>query len=109
MLTISPKKGTGIVTSVPSDAPDDYIWLEQWRNKPDFRAKYNIKDEMVMPFEVIPIIEVPELGNIAAQTACQTFKVKSPNDKELLEKAKDQVYTKGFYEGKMLVGEHKGK
>ena len=28
MLTISMKKGTGVVTSVPSDAPDDYIALQ---------------------------------------------------------------------------------
>ena len=27
MLNISMKKGTGVVTSVPSDAPDDYIAL----------------------------------------------------------------------------------
>lgn len=27
MLTISMEKGTGVVTSVPSDAPDDYITL----------------------------------------------------------------------------------
>jgi len=27
MMTISMEKGTGIVTSVPSDAPDDYAAL----------------------------------------------------------------------------------
>jgi len=109
MLTISPKKGTGIVTSVPSDAPDDYINLEEWKRKPAFREKYKITDEMVMPYEVIEIIDVPELGSRAAAFACDKLKIKSPNDRDLLNEAKDLVYTKGFYEGKLKVGEHAGK
>ncbi len=31
------------------------------------------------------------------------------NDKDKLAEAKEAVYLKGFYEGKMLVGAHKGK
>ena len=33
MLTIKDNKGTGIVTSVPSDAPDDYAALRDLQNK----------------------------------------------------------------------------
>jgi leucyl-tRNA synthetase len=109
MLTISPKKGTGIVTSVPSDSPDDYINLDELRRKPAWREKHNLKDEMVLPYEVVEIIDVPDYGTRAAQKACEELKIKSPKDKELLEEAKEKVYQKGFYEGKMIVGEHKGK
>jgi len=109
MLTISPTKGTGIVTSVPSDAPDDYINLEELKRKPQWRAKFNIKDEMVMPYDIVPIINVPDFGDKAAVTACEKLKIKSPNDKELLAQAKDDVYLNGFNKGVMLVGEHKGK
>merc|ERR1719162_335813 len=58
LLTISMFKGTGVVTSVPSDAPDDYVSLKALQDKPDFRAKYNITDKMVLPYEVVPIISI---------------------------------------------------
>lgn len=45
-------KGTGVVTSVPSDAPDDYVALQEFKDKPAFREKFGLKDEMVLPFEV---------------------------------------------------------
>lgn len=37
MFTISMEKGTGIVTSVPSDSPDDYACLRDLVNKPALR------------------------------------------------------------------------
>ena len=47
MLTIKEDKGTGVVTSVPSDSPDDYAALMDLKNKRPLREKYGIKDEMV--------------------------------------------------------------
>jgi len=108
LMTISTAKGTGIVTSVPSDAPDDYRGLMDLKEKEALRSKFGIKDEWVMPFEPVPIIEIPELGNLAAIKACEMYKVRSQNDKDALQKAKEDVYKKGFYGGKMIVGEHKG-
>lgn len=48
MLTIKEDKGTGVVTSVPSDSPDDYAALVDLKRKQPFREKYDIKDEMVI-------------------------------------------------------------
>jgi hypothetical protein len=62
-----------------------------------------------MPFNIVPIINVPSIGNTAAVTVCNELKIKSPNDRELLDTAKETVYQKGFYEGTMLVGEFKGR
>lgn len=56
LMTISMGKGTGVVTSVPSDAPDDYIALKELKDKPLWREKFGLTAEMVDPFEVIPII-----------------------------------------------------
>jgi leucyl-tRNA synthetase len=109
MLTIKEGKGTGIVTSVPSDSPDDFAALRDLKNKQPFREKYGIEDYMVLPFEPVPIIEVPEYGNLSAVTVCENLKVMSQNDREKLAEAKEMVYMKGFHEGKMIVGEHKGK
>ena len=52
LLTISMGKGTGIVTSVPSDAPDDYIALMDLKRKDKLREKFGVRDEWVLPFEV---------------------------------------------------------
>ena len=109
MLTIKDDKGTGVVTSVPSDAPDDFAALRDLKNKQPLREKYGIKDEMVLPFEPVPIIEIPEFGNLSAVTVCEQLKIQSQNDSLKLAEAKDKVYLKGFYEGVMLVGPHKGK
>uniref|UniRef100_A0AC34PZF6 Leucine--tRNA ligase n=1 Tax=Panagrolaimus sp. JU765 TaxID=591449 RepID=A0AC34PZF6_9BILA len=109
MLTIKADKGTGVVTSVPSDAPDDLAALNDLKKKKPLREKYGITDEMVLNFEPIPIIDIPEMGNLAAVLISEKLKITSQNDKDKLEEAKKQVYLKGFYNGTMLVGNHKGK
>ena len=97
-------KGTGIVTSVPSDAPDDWATLRDLQTKKGLREKYNIQEEWCMPFEPIPIIEIPEMGNLSAVKLVEEMKIQSHKEKEKLAEAKDRVYTKGFYEGVMLIG-----
>ncbi|CAN6457035.1 unnamed protein product [Victoria cruziana] len=109
MLTILTDKGTGIVTSVPSDSPDDYMALHALKMKPALRVKFGVKDEWVLPFEVIPIINIPEFGDKSAEKACVDLKIKSQNDKEKLAEAKRLTYLRGFTEGTMLVGEFKNK
>ncbi|XP_071120452.1 leucine--tRNA ligase, cytoplasmic-like isoform X1 [Mytilus edulis] len=109
MLTIKEDKGTGVVTSVPSDAPDDFAALRDLKNKQPFREKYGLKDEMVLPYDPVPIIDVPEFGNLCAVTVCEQMKIQSQNDKDQLQEAKEKVYLKGFYEGIMIVPEYKGQ
>lgn len=108
LLTVSMSKGTGIVTSVPSDAPDDYRGLMDLKEKDAFRSKFNLKDEWVLPFEPIPIIETPGYGNLAAVEACKRHKIRSQNDRDALAKAKEEVYKAGFYQGKLIVGHMSG-
>ena len=54
---------------------------------------------MVLPYNPVPIIDIPELGNLSAVFACDQLKVVSQNDRQKLEKAKEMTYLKGFYEG----------
>ena len=118
LLTISMTKGTGIVTSVPSDAPDDYAALRDMQTDEALRAKYGIELDMVEKYAPIPIIRIPggdedlgveDFGEMAAVTACIALKVKNQHDKAKLVKIKKSVYNKGFYAGVMTVGSQKGK
>ena len=52
LLTISMDKGTGVVTSCPSDSPDDYMAMHDLKRKEKLREKFGVKDEWVLPFEV---------------------------------------------------------
>ena len=108
-MTIKEDKGTGIVTSVPSDSPDDYAALTDLKNKKPLREKYGITDEMVLPFEPLAILEIEGLGSLAAPKVCLELKIQSQNDHVKLQEAKERVYLKGFYEGVLIVGEYAGK
>uniref|UniRef100_A0A2K6FMJ9 Leucine--tRNA ligase, cytoplasmic n=1 Tax=Propithecus coquereli TaxID=379532 RepID=A0A2K6FMJ9_PROCO len=109
MLTIKEDKGTGVVTSVPSDSPDDFAALRDLKKKQALRAKYGIRDDMVLPFEPVSVIEIPGFGNLSAVTVCDELKIQSQNDREKLAEAKEKLYLKGFYDGIMLVDGFKGQ
>lgn len=107
MMGISMEKGTGIVTSVPSDAPDDYAALRDLQEKPALREKYGITDAMVS-LDVVEVVEIPGYGRRAAVDLCNARKVKSQNDKHILEQIKEELYKKGYYEGVLVAGPYKG-
>ncbi|CAG7727120.1 unnamed protein product [Allacma fusca] len=109
MLTIKENKGTGVVTSVPSDSPDDFAALNDLKNKAALREKYGISEEKVLPYEPVPIIDIPGIGTLSAPSVCTTLKITSQNDAEKLREAKEMIYLKAFYEGIMIVGPHTGK
>ena len=109
LLTISMGKGTGVVTSVPSDAPDDYVALKALKDKPDFAAKYGITPDMVDPYEVVPIISIEGYGDASAVFVCEKLGIQSFNDKAKLAQAKDETYLKGFTTGVMTIGPYSGR
>eukprot|EP00762_Andalucia_godoyi_P003036 ANDGO_04173.mRNA.1 Leucine--tRNA ligase len=110
MVSVSPKKGTGVVTSVPSDSPDDWVNFAVLKESDKKRAYFGVKDEWVVPFEVVPIIEIAEMNTKqAAPDTCEKLGIKGTGQPELLAKAHDEVYMTGFYKGVLLVGPHAGK
>lgn len=106
--SISMGKGTGVVTSVPSDAPDDYMMLWGLQTKPGLRAELGVDEAWVKGFDPVPIIEIPEMGNLSAKFACEELKVASYKEKDKLAQAKDRCYLRGFTDGVCLVGIGKG-
>ncbi|CAF3923890.1 unnamed protein product [Rotaria sordida] len=106
MLTIKEDKGTGVVTSVPSDSADDYAALFDLKKKVQMREKYSIKESMILPFDPVPIIYVEPYGNLPAITVYEKFNIQSQHDYEKLARAKDEIYKKSFYDGILLTGKY---
>ncbi len=63
----------------------------------------------MVAFNPTPIINIPGYSDLSAVKAVDEFKVKSQNDRQQLDAAKDLVYLQGFNTGVMLVGEYAGK
>ncbi|KAG1852611.1 hypothetical protein C8R48DRAFT_350172 [Suillus tomentosus] len=97
-------KGTGVVTSVPSDSPDDFATVSDLRKKPEF---YKIDREWVS-IDPIPVLTTPTYGELTAPRLVEKLKIQSQKDVKQLAEAKEIAYKEGFYSGVMLVGEFKG-
>lgn len=105
METVLATKGTGVVTCVPSDSPDDYATIRELAKKAEY---YKIKKEWA-EVEIVPVLETPAYGNLTAKALVERMKINSPKDEKQLAEAKDIAYKEGFYNGVMLVGDFKGE
>ena len=76
MDSVLATKGTGVVTSVPSDSPDDYATIKDLAKKADF---YGIKKEWA-ELEIFPIIDTPSYGNLQPNFLSKRMKINSPKD-----------------------------
>ena len=104
-----PDVGTGLVTSVPSDAPDDWISLEAVKKDPALREKYGLSQELIDSVVPISIIEMKGYGDFPAKDMIDRLGIKQPGDPKLVE-AKKQVYKDGYHMGRMkdVCGEYAG-
>src|SRR5437867_3053137 len=58
-------RGTGIVTSVPSDAPDDYVALRDLQQDDRLLTKYEFDAGRIRATQPIPIVRTPGRGRLA--------------------------------------------
>ncbi|THH09676.1 hypothetical protein EW145_g1858 [Phellinidium pouzarii] len=98
------ENGTGVVTSVPSDSPDDFATLSDLRKKPEF---FKVKPSWCA-IDPVPVLSTPTYGELTAPALVKQFKINSQKDIKQLAEAKEIAYKEGFYSGTMLVGEFKG-
>ncbi len=96
-----PNVGTGIVTSVPSDAPYDWIALRDLKKNHELLKKYTLKDK-IKEVAPIPIIESKDWGINPAEKIIHEMDIVSQDDNEKLEEATQRIYKSGFHTGKML-------
>lgn len=95
-----PNIGTGLVTSVPSDAPYDYIALKELQSNESEMRKYRLNPEEIRKIKPIPIIESKEWGDLPAVKIVEEMKLLNQKDHRL-EEATQKIYKEGFYSGRM--------
>ena len=105
MDSVLPTKGTGVVTCVPSDSPDDFATVTDLAKKAEY---YGIKKEWA-ELEIVPIISTPSYGNLTAPFLVKKLKIASPKDTKQLEEAKELAYKEGYYQGTMCYGPFTGE
>ena len=95
-----PAVGTGLVTSVPSDAPDDWISLEEVKKDPKITSLYKLTKEQIDSAVPISIISMDGYGDFPAKDVIDQMGIKASGDPKLIE-AKKQVYKDGYHTGRM--------
>ena len=92
-------RGTGIVTSVPSDAPDDFVALRDLQGDEALMAKHGLDPDRIRGIKPVPIIRTPGWGPLPGVEAVERLGIRDQGDREKLEQAKAEVYKSGFYRG----------
>ena len=95
-----PKVGTGLVMSVPSDAPVDWIGLVELKRDKASRSRFGITDEMIRDAQPVPIITTPGWGPLPAVEITEKMGISSLADPKL-EEATREIYKSGFHRGVM--------
>ncbi|WP_445474809.1 leucine--tRNA ligase [Methanococcoides methylutens] len=97
------ENGSGIVMSVPSHAPYDYLAVRDLYDKD--LSEYGITEDL-RDIKFISLIEVPEFGELPAVEAVEQFNVKDQKDPKA-EEATKMVYRREFHGG--VLKENTGK
>ena len=97
-----PKISTGIVTSVPSDAPYDWIPLKELQESKALCDKYRISNEEVKAIKLIPIIKSKGYGEFPAVELCKKMGITKSSQTEKLDAATQEIYKAGFHTGTMM-------
>ncbi|HDI74968.1 MAG TPA: leucine--tRNA ligase [Thermoprotei archaeon] len=98
---VDPKTGTGVVMSVPSHAPYDYLALRDLEKHPGELRKYGIDPSILSGIEPISIIKVEGYGDHPAVEVVERLRVESQNDFKKADEATKEVYKKEFHLGVM--------
>jgi leucyl-tRNA synthetase len=100
MFTISLDKGTGVVTSVPSDSADDFITIQDIKKKKPLQEKYGITEEMLATLTPVPIIDIPGYGTNAAEKVCAELKGPEPERSRQVEGGEGGPVHQGLLPGR---------
>lgn len=101
---IDPESGTGVVMSVPSHAPYDYVAMEEAKESKDDEVR-----QLAQEIEPISVIDLDNYGPHPGIEISQERNITSLNQVEQLERATKEIYKNEFHQGdirgKFLEGE----
>lgn len=93
------EKGTGIVTSVPSDSPQDLLSLKSVQ---EGGADEGHLAAIAQRIDIIPVIRTQKYGTDSAAKAVAEVGARDAKDAAKIQEATEKAYQAGFYEGIML-------
>jgi leucyl-tRNA synthetase len=96
----APDVGSGIVTSVPSDAPYDWMALQDLQRDRETCGKYGLSFDKIRQIKPVPIIDIPGWGDLAAVRIAEQLSLAGQSDPRL-EQATQTIYKEGFHTGVM--------
>jgi len=111
---VDENNATGIVMSVPSHAPYDWIGLKDLfdlsSSKPEKLKEMNIDIEKLKEIKPIGLINLKGYSEHPAIDICNKMNIQSQLEKEKLDQATKQLYKKEFHMGILneKCGEYKG-
>lgn len=97
---LDPEYGTGLVHSVPSDSADDLIALHDLQNDEKTIRKYGLDADEIKAIKPIEIFDTPCIGGNPAQYFLDKYRVKSQNQRDVLDKIKKELYKLTFSQSK---------
>ncbi len=108
---VDPELGTGVVMSVPAHAPYDYVALVNLKENPTLLEAYGLDPSIVRSLEPRPLIRVEGYSTLPARDVVERLGIKSQEERERLDEATKEVYSKEFHQGVLLdvTGRWSGK
>jgi len=102
---------TGVVMSVPSHAPYDWIAIKELFDKPGELDKYGVNPDELEPITLVETDEFGKKGDSPAVELCKQMGITNLKQVDLLEKATSILYKKEFHNGILNknCGEFSGK
>ncbi len=92
---VDPQNATGVVMSVPSHAPYDWIALKEMIDNNDLE-QYGLQKQDVEP---IALVKTPRLGEHPAIEITEKMKITSTKQEKELDEATNIIYKKEFHQG----------
>ncbi|MBN2518054.1 MAG: leucine--tRNA ligase [Candidatus Altiarchaeota archaeon] len=96
-----PNVATGLVTSVPSDAPYDWVALRDLQQNKAECERYGLDFDKIKSIQVIPIIRTKKFGDNAALRIVEQMGITGQKETKKLDEATKEIYKEGFHTGVM--------
>jgi len=97
---VDPKNASGVVGSVPSHAPYDYVALLELQRRPELLEPYGVDPERVRKIKPVSVIQLQGFGESPAIDVVEREGISDQRDPKL-EDATSEVYLAEFSRGTM--------